>query len=110
MRKKSFDKDIYKKIGINNLIIFCIYYLIEKKEKCTFENLTKECFSFFPGVFSFSHILKWPDSRKLDRPLRALRKKKLITGSPRTKFNLTKSGKKLAEEVSKIFRQEKLKI
>ena len=110
MKKVSFDEELYKRKSINNLILFGIYSVVEKKEKCTFEKLIKECFTLFPKVFSFSKHPKWPDSRKLDRPLRTLRKRKLITGNPKTSFSLTKSGKKIAEEIIKTFRQRRLKF
>ncbi len=110
MAKKSFDQELYRKISLNGLILFSIFLVTEKKEKCTFERLAKECFALFPKRFSFSGILKWPDSRKLDRPLRSLRKRKLIIGSPKGSFSLTKTGRKIAEEVAKTFRQGKLKL
>lgn len=110
MIKKLFDEELYKKTGINNLILFCIYSVTEKKDKCTFEKLVKECFSLFSKIFCFTHLSKWPDSRKLDRPLRTLRKGKLITGGPQTFFSLTKSGKKIAKEISKTLGQRKLQI
>ena len=106
--KKFFDEELYRRTKINDLIIFSIYSVIENKEKCTFERLVKECFVLFPKVFSLSHFSKWPDSRRLDRPLRTLRKRKLITGNPKTLFSLTKFGKKRAEEVAKTFGQRKL--
>jgi len=96
-----------KKNSLNDLIIFCLYSLGKKSD---FEELVKECFSFFPELFSFSKIKDWPDSRKLDRPLRDLRKKKLIIGNPKTGFSLTKMGKKIAEETAKTFKQGKLKL
>lgn len=116
---KSFDDELYKKIRITDLILFGINSVIEKNEKCTpldskrltgctFERLIKECFTLFPRAFGFSQYPQWPDSRKLDRPLRLLRNKKLITGNPKTSFSLTKSGKKIAEETAKNFRQRKL--
>ena len=100
-------EDLYKKASINDLILFCINSLNAKKEKASFERLIKECFDFFPKAFSFSSN-KWPDSRKLDRPLRTLRKRKLIKGSPRGTFSLTGLGRKRAEDVSKTFGQRKL--
>lgn len=110
MKRKSLDEELYKDKPINDLILFGIYSLNEKKEKCTFEKLVRECFTLFPKAFSFLQYPKWPDSRKLDRPLRTLRKRKLITGNPKTTFSLTKSGRKLAEETIKSFRQRKLKF
>ena len=86
MKIKIFDEELYKKAHIINLILFGINSVIENKEKCTFERLIKECFILFPQTFSFSQYPEWPDSRKLDRPLRTLRKRKLITGDPKTSF------------------------
>jgi len=106
--RKLFDEELYKKRSINELILFTIYSIIGNGEKCTFERLIKECFTSFPKAFSFSQYPQWPDSRKLDRPLRTLRKRKLIIGDPKTSFSLTKLGKKVAEEIVKTFRQRKL--
>ena len=107
MAKKSFDQELYRRISLNELILFSIF---STAEKCTFEELIKECFTLFPKSFSFLGISKWPDSRKLDRPLRTLRKRKLIRGNPKTFFSLTKYGKKIAGETAKTFRQRKLNL
>jgi len=105
---KTFDEELYKKDSITDLILFGINSITENKEKCTFERLIKECFALFPETFSFSKYPHWPDSLKLDRQLRTLRKRKLITGDPKTYFSLTKLGKKIAIETAKSFRQRKL--
>lgn len=107
-RKKIFDEDLYKKRSINELILFAINSVISKQKKCTFERLVEECFILFPKSFSFSQYSQWPDSRKLDRPLRTLREKKLITGDLKISFSLTKPGKKVVLETTKNFRQRKL--
>jgi len=106
--KKPFDKELYKDLGINELILLGIYLIVNNGEKCTLERLIKESFNLFPAAFCFSQYPEWPDSRKLDRPLRTLRKRKLITGNPKAYFSLTKLGKKIAIETAKIFRQKKL--
>ena len=109
MRKKiSFDEQLYKRAPINSLIIFGIHLIIGSGQKCTFEKLVKRCFTLFPKSFSFSQYSKWPDARKLDRPLRTLRNRKLIIGNPKTFFTLTKKGKKLALEITQSFTQRKL--
>lgn len=105
---KTFDQELYKKVRITDLILFGINSIIENKEKCTFERLIKECFTLFPETFSFSKYPQWPDARKVDRPLRLLRKRKLITGDPKTYFSLTKLGKKIVVEAAKAFHQRKL--
>jgi len=108
MKKNSLDEEFYKQRSINDLILFSVFALTEKKEKCTFENLVKTCFILFPKRFAFSNYTEWPDSRKPDRPLRTLRKRKLITGSPSTAFSLTKTGRKKALEIAKSFQQKQL--
>lgn len=104
---KRIARELYQRASVNDLILFC---LLGKKPSYDFEDLIKECFRNFPKAFCFSKIKKWPDSRKLDRPLRTLRKKRFIKGSPERGFSLTVSGKQRAEEMGKSFRQEKLKI
>jgi len=108
MRKTSFEEELYKRIPVSNLILFGIYSVSQNGKECTFERLVQKCFTLFPKVFCFSQYPKWPDARKLDRPLRALRNKKLIIGDPKTSFSLTKKGKKLAIDIAKSFTQKKL--
>ena len=62
----------------------------------------------FPETLRFSRYPIWPDSRKLDRPLRALRNEKLIIGDPKTYFILTETGEEKAAVVAKSLRQGKL--
>ena len=100
---------LYRKTSINNLILYSMYLLSARKRKCCFEDLLKECFSLFPKVFCLKNIPKWPDSRKLDRPLRTLRTKKLIKGGPEC-FTLTKKGEILASEIALKFKQKTLKL
>ncbi len=97
-----YSEKIYKDIQINYLIIFGIYSLIAKGEKCTFEKLIAECFNLFPKVFSLARYPQWPDSIKFDRPLRTLREKGLVIGNPRSLFSLTKFGEKVAKDTAKI--------
>ena len=96
------------KHSVNELILFTIYSLNKSSKKCTFQELIKECFSLFPKKFCFSKYPKWPDARKLDRSLRTLRGKKMISGNLQSSFVLTFSGKKMAEEITKTFCQKKL--
>lgn len=93
---------------VNDLILFCIHSVSANNEQCSFERLVKECFTLFPETLKFERYPIWPDSRKLDRPLRALRNEKLIIGEPKTYFILTKSGEAKATIISKVLRQGKL--
>jgi len=93
--------------SINDLLLF-ILFSSTKNGKCSFEKLVKEFFNTFPEVSSLKGYPQWPDTRKLDRPLRTLRKKKLIKGDPKTSFTLTPQGKKEAKEIAKGLGQRKL--
>lgn len=99
-----FIEEIYGRIPINDLIVFGIYSVLAKGEKCTFEKLVAECFNLFPKIFSFARYHQWPDSIKFDRPLRTLREKGLVIGNPRSLFSLTKFGEKMAKDTAKILK------
>jgi hypothetical protein len=105
---KAFNEELYEKVAINNLILFGIYLVLNDEKECNFENLIKKCFTLFPKVFSLSNNSDWPDTRKLDRPLRMLRNKKLIVGNLQDSFSLTASGKKIALEIANTFTQKRL--
>lgn len=99
-----YSEETYKGIQVNYLIVFGIYSVLAKGEKCTFEKLVAECFNLFPKIFSFARYPQWPDSIKLDRPLRTLREKGLVIGNPRSLFSLTKFGEKMAKDTAKILK------
>lgn len=105
MQKKT-NRNI--NISANDLILFSIHSVILNNEQCSFDRLVKECFVLFPEAVRFQRYPIWPDSRKLDRPLRALRKEKLIIGDPKSYFMLTDEGAKRAVMVDKTLRQGKL--
>lgn len=101
-------KDKNLSISVNDLLLFCIHSIISNNEECSFDRLVKECFTLFPESIEFPRYPIWPDSRKLDRPLRFLRNERLIIGEPKTFFVLTPDGEKKAIELSKLLKQGKL--
>ena len=86
-------KTTYSQMDIHSLILICIDNVIRNNEDCTFERLVYECFTNFPKAFSLFRYPQWPDSNKLDRPLRKLRQRGLIVGSPKIGFLITEDGK-----------------
>lgn len=107
-QKPKFEEALYGKVPISDLIVFAMYSIINNNRNCNFEDLVKQCFSLFPKAFELRGHPKWPDARKLDRPLRTIRRRKLITGDPKSSFTLTATGKKRALDVANAFRQGKL--
>lgn len=103
-RRISYREELYENLSLNHLIIFGIYSVVSKKEKCTFEKLIEECFTLFPKAFSLNRHSEWPDSLKFARPLRKLREKGLIVGSSKTFFSLTKFGESIAKDTTKILK------
>ena len=95
-------------LGINDLLLFCIHNIISGNEECSFDRLVKGCFTLFPESLEFPRYPIWPDSRKLDRPLRFLRSERLIIGESKTFFLLTPEGDKKALELSRLLKQGKL--
>lgn len=95
------------KMSIPDFILLALFSVGSKKG-CTFERLLKECYNLSPSSFCFPANTKWPDARKIDRPLRTLRRKGLVKGSPDSSFSLTQKGKRVAEELAKLLRQKKL--
>jgi len=105
-KKKTFE--FLEKRTLHELILFCLFNIEDRKQAPTVERLVAECFTLFPKPFAMKGYPKWPDSRKLDRTLRSLRRKKLIKGDPKASFTLTEHGKKEVGEMLKEFRQKKL--
>jgi len=97
----------YMQVDIHSLILMCIDNVISNNDDCTFERLVHECFINYPKVFSLFRYPQWPDSNKLDRPLRKLREKGFIVGSPKLGFLLTEDGKHQVSRIRKVLALQK---
>lgn len=101
-REKVLSTYTYLNLNLQDLIIIGIFYVSEKNETCTFEKLVAECYQKFPKSFSFKRYPQWPDSLKLDRPIRTLRNKGLIVGTIKDVIFLTQFGREKAIELIKL--------
>jgi len=97
----------YTQVDIHSLILVCIDNVISNNDDCTFERLVYECFGNYPKVFSLFRYPQWPDSNKLDRPLRKLRERGLVVGSPKLGFLLTEDGKHKVSRIRKTLALQK---
>ena len=109
MTKKKWPEEIYQRVSIPDLILVSLLSLEASGKKISFEELLKQCLDLFPRRFSFSKM-KWPDARKIDRPLRMLRVQNLIGNGSETVLVLTNKGKKKALGAMNLLRQKKLKL
>ena len=83
-------------LSTTEIVLLCLDSVLRKtKKKCTFGELVKECFNSYPSLFALTDVPKWPDTLKLDRPLRKLREKGYISGSPVTYYTITNFGYKV---------------
>ena len=108
MKKLNWPEEVYEKIGVADLILVSLFLL--NNQSADFEVLAKTTFKMFPQKFSFSSLLQWPDSRKLDRPLRLLKAQKKVYLRENKNITLTKSGRQRALEIINSFRQKKLSL
>lgn len=104
----KFPSETYSRLTLEKLILFSILSILRKREECTFERLVKESYTLFPESFRFYRYPTWPDSLKLDRPLRDLRKHRYILGNPKARYTLTKLGERYAVIVEKELGNEQL--
>jgi hypothetical protein len=106
MKKEIFKPDIYKNIGLDQLVVFSAARIIESNEECTFERLVYECFTLFPEVFGLLRYPDWPDSARINKSwLRCRTDKGWLAGSTKEGFRLTKKGEQIAKET-----QDNLKV
>lgn len=85
--------------SIKEKILLSIASVLKRDGKCSYSNLVKETFERYPSDFALTEYLNWPDSLKLDRPLRELRSDGLIQGNPQTFYILTNLGKNYASRL-----------
>jgi hypothetical protein len=100
------DETSYMRADIHSLIIISIDNIVTNNEDCTFERLVYECFTNFPKIFSLFRYPQWPDSNKLDRPLRKLRERGFIVGSPKVGFLLTEDGRHRVVSIKKSLERQ----
>jgi len=95
----NFDKEVYKKIGYDDLVVFAVYSLTRANKEATFENVVAECFALFPERFALRGYPQWPDSAIVNKRWVSCRYRGLLLGSVKDGFRLTPSGNELAVKV-----------
>lgn len=93
----------YEKIGLDQLLIYCVKKIIDRGEVCTFETLVYECFSLFPKKFSLAHYPNWPDSARVEKSWRRCRSDKgWLSGRAKEGLRITEAGTEIALDTEKI--------
>lgn len=105
----KFDPDMYKKIALNDLVVYSIHHFQHAGVEITTEDIISGCFLLFPKRFSMRNYPHWPDSAVVSRRWNECRVKGYIVGSAAEGFKVTARGIKFAERVAKKLGLAKLK-
>ena len=99
----TFDAKVYTTIPYDDLMMFALYSLKQKKLDATVENLVVECFVLFPQRFGLQRYTnKYPDSAQVDKSwLRCRTDMALITGDKARGFDLTARGLEVVHRTQK---------
>lgn len=100
---KTFKPENYKNVPYDDLLVFALFSVIEKKFDPTFENLVVECYILFPERFGLpGYSDKYPDSSQVEKSwLRCRTDKNLITGNKAQGFELTTRGLVIVQKTLK---------
>ncbi|HXE74742.1 MAG TPA: hypothetical protein VNN18_03760 [Candidatus Xenobia bacterium] len=99
----EFNKDVYGKIGYDELLMYCALRLAEETAEITFERMVATAFEFFPERFSLRGYPHWPDSALVNKSwLRCRTDKGYLVGSVKDGFKLTPKGQAVGERIRDV--------
>jgi len=97
-----FSSDIYRRIALNELVTYALYFLSQSGKEIVFEDVVATCFRFFPERFHLRGYPDWPDSTVVNKRWLDCRGKGLLQGSTAAGFSLTTKGLELAEKTAAV--------
>ena len=98
----QFAPDIYRRIALNDLVIYTLYFLSQSGKEIVFEDVVATCFKLFPDRFHLRGYADWPDSTVVNKRWLDCRGKGLLQGSTAAGFSLTAKGLELAERIAAV--------
>jgi len=108
---KPFRENQYKNIAQDQLAIFTMYFLEQKKIPLYFEYIGVALFKFFPKRFSLITFKEFPDLYRISNLLRLhLRptERNWAVGNIKTNFSITTLGREVAKEIEKMLNNPSL--
>jgi hypothetical protein len=94
---------VYRKVNLDQLVVFALHSLLKRGLEATFENVVAEAYSLFPERFALRRFPEWPDSAVVNKSwLRCRSDEHYIVGSTRDGFRLTPKGAEVAERMAKL--------
>ena len=107
---KEYNKKIYPKIPLNELVIYSLYKLSEEKKNISRQDLIAACFTMFPQRFSLSGYDEWPDTNYIQIRLLDCKNRGFLNGSPQHGYKITSIGKQLAKITEKKLKTGKFLV
>jgi hypothetical protein len=98
----QFSPDIYRRIALNDLVTYAVYFLSQSGKEIVFEDVVATCFRLFPERFHLRGYTEWPDSTVVNKRWLDCRGRGLLQGSTAAGFSLTAKGLELAEKTAAI--------
>jgi hypothetical protein len=95
------ETELYRKIVLNDLVVFAVYFLDRQGGEVAAEDIISACFRLFPRRFSLKHYPRWPDSAVVSRHWSLCRSRGLLRGTVAQGFSLTYKGMRLAVRLEK---------
>lgn len=98
---QKFDRQIYLKISLNDLVVFTVYFLSQLGNEIITEDIVAGCFLLFPERFALRGYPQWPDASVVTKRWIDCRNKDWIVGSTARGISLTPKGLAIAEKIYK---------
>src|SRR6266581_3022167 len=97
-----FSPDIYRRIALNELVTYAVYFLSQSGKEIVFEDVVATCFRLFPERFHLRGYTDWPDSTVVNKRWLDCRDRGYITGSTAHGFSITPKGLEVAERTASV--------
>lgn len=110
LRIKPLRANRYNNLDIDRLVVFGMSYLEENDIPLYFEYIVVALFRLFPEKFSLENFTEYPDTYRINNSVRRLAgsiKSRGVTwasGSIENGFNLTDTGREIANQVNETLR------
>ena len=89
-----------ERLTIDELAVYCAWRILARKQQCTFEKLTVECYRRFPERFSLQGYPEYPDSARVNKSwLRCRTDHGWLLGNLKSSFRLSPEGLAVAKSV-----------
>ncbi len=98
----QFPTDIYRRIALNDLVTYSLYFLSQSGKEIVYEDVVATCYKLFPERFHLRGYAEWPDSTVVNKRWLDCRGKGFLQGSTAAGFSLTAKGLELAEKTAAI--------